>query len=98
PPPLPLPLLPRRPPLLRPRRPPPRRRRASPCLRVRGGRDAPRVRVSRVVLRGGPPVHPWVFSKRVLDVDRGVRDGDVVSLATREGRACGWGIWHSRSL
>ena len=54
--------------------------------------------MSRVVLRGGPPVHPWVFSKRVLDVDRGVRDGDVVSLATREGRACGWGIWHSRSL
>jgi 23S rRNA (cytosine1962-C5)-methyltransferase len=39
-----------------------------------------------------------VFSKRVLDVDRGVRDGDVVSLSTREGRPCGWGIWHSRSL
>ena len=23
--------------------------------------------MSRVVLRGGPPVHPWVYSKRVLD-------------------------------
>ena len=54
--------------------------------------------MSRVVLRGGPPVHPWVYSKRVLDADRGVKDGDVVSLSTREGRACGWGIWHSKSL
>jgi 23S rRNA (cytosine1962-C5)-methyltransferase len=54
--------------------------------------------VIRVVLRGGPPVHPWVYSKRVFDVDRGAKDGDVVALSTREGRACGWGIWHSRSL
>ena len=51
-----------------------------------------------VVLRGGPPVHPWVFSKRVRDVADGVRDGDVVRLKTREGRPCGFGFWHSRSL
>jgi 23S rRNA (cytosine1962-C5)-methyltransferase len=54
--------------------------------------------VNRVVLRGGPPVHPWIFSKRVQSVDRGARDGDVVALATREGRPCGYGFWHSRSL
>jgi 23S rRNA (cytosine1962-C5)-methyltransferase len=34
----------------------------------------------------------------VLDVDDGVRDGDVVRLKTREGRPCGHGFWHSRSL
>ena len=54
--------------------------------------------MKRVVLRGGPPVHPWIYSKRVLDVDRGAMDGDVVSLSTREGRACGFGFWHSTSL
>jgi 23S rRNA (cytosine1962-C5)-methyltransferase len=51
-----------------------------------------------VTLRGGPPVHPWVFSKRVLSVDRGVEDGEVVALRTREGRPCGFGFWHRRSL
>jgi 23S rRNA (cytosine1962-C5)-methyltransferase len=51
-----------------------------------------------VVLRGGPPVHPWVYSKRVHHVQDGVRDGDVVRLRTREGRPCGYGLWHSRSL
>jgi 23S rRNA (cytosine1962-C5)-methyltransferase len=54
--------------------------------------------VSEVVLRGGPPVHPWIFSKRVQDVRGRPRDGDVVSLKTREGRACGFGFWHSKSL
>jgi 23S rRNA (cytosine1962-C5)-methyltransferase len=34
----------------------------------------------------------------VLDVGDGVRDGDVVRLRTREGRPCGHGFWHSRSL
>jgi 23S rRNA (cytosine1962-C5)-methyltransferase len=34
----------------------------------------------------------------VLDVADGARDGDVVRLRTREGRACGFGFWHSRSL
>lgn len=51
-----------------------------------------------VTLRGGPPVHPWVFSKRVHAVDRGVEDGEVVRLRTREGRDCGYGFWHRRSL
>jgi 23S rRNA (cytosine1962-C5)-methyltransferase len=54
--------------------------------------------VSEVVLRAGPPVHPWIFSKRVLDVEGSPRDGDVVRLRTREGRPVGWGFWHSRSL
>jgi 23S rRNA (cytosine1962-C5)-methyltransferase len=54
--------------------------------------------VNEVVLRSGPPVHPWVFSKRVLDVRGRPRDGDVVALATREGRRCGYGFWHSKSL
>ena len=51
-----------------------------------------------VILRGGPPVHPWVFSKRVQHAQDGARDGDVVRLRTREGRPCGFGFWHSRSL
>ena len=54
--------------------------------------------MSDVVLRAGPPVHPWIFSKRVLDVEGSPRDGDVVRLRTREGRPVGWGFWHSRSL
>ena len=54
--------------------------------------------MSVVVLRGGPPVHPWIYSKRVHDVDGRPKDGDVVSLKTREGRPCGFGFWHSRSL
>lgn len=54
--------------------------------------------MSDVVLRGGPPVHPWVFRKRVHDVRGRPRDGDVVELFTREGRPCGFGFWHSRSL
>jgi 23S rRNA (cytosine1962-C5)-methyltransferase len=54
--------------------------------------------VKDVVLRGGPPVHPHVFSKRVLRVARGARSGDVVRLLTREGRPCGTGFYHARSL
>ena len=54
--------------------------------------------MSEVVLRGGPPVHPWVFSKRVQDVRGRPKDGDLVALKTREGRPCGFGFWHSRSL
>lgn len=51
-----------------------------------------------LVLRGGPPVHPYVFNKRVLRADRRVRDGDVVRLLTREEQPCGYGFAHSRSL
>jgi 23S rRNA (cytosine1962-C5)-methyltransferase len=51
-----------------------------------------------LVLRGGPPVHPYVFNKRVLHADRRVKDGDVVRLKTREGEPCGFGFAHSRSL
>jgi 23S rRNA (cytosine1962-C5)-methyltransferase len=54
--------------------------------------------IGTVVLRGGPPVHPWVFSKRVQDVRGRPSDGDLVELRTREGRACGFGFWHSKSL
>lgn len=54
--------------------------------------------MSRVALRGGPPVHPYVFNKRIHHVDRSVRDGDVVTLTTREGRPCGFGFYHGRSL
>lgn len=54
--------------------------------------------MSDVVLRSGPPVHPWIFSKRVLSVTGRPRDGDVVRLRTREGRPCGFGFWHSSSL
>ncbi len=51
-----------------------------------------------LVLRGGPPVHPYVFSKRVLSADRRIRDGDLVRLLTRERKPCGFGFAHSRSL
>jgi 23S rRNA (cytosine1962-C5)-methyltransferase len=34
----------------------------------------------------------------VKDVADGARDGDLVRLRTREGRPCGYGFWHSRSL
>lgn len=54
--------------------------------------------MNEVVLRGGPPVHPWVYSKRVLSTRGRPVDGEVVRLRTREGRACGFGIWHNRSL
>jgi len=50
-----------------------------------------------LTLRGGPPVHPYVYSKRVLRADRSVRDGDVVRLLTREGKPCGYGFAHSQS-
>jgi len=48
-------------------------------------------------LRGGAPVHPHVYSKRVLSMDRGVRDGDLVRVLTREGRPVGFGFAHTRS-
>lgn len=48
-------------------------------------------------LRGGPPAHPYVFSKRVLDFDRGVRDGDVVRVLTREGKPVGHAFAHMQS-
>ena len=51
-----------------------------------------------VVLRGGPPVHPFVYSKRIFQMARSVRDGDLVTVETREGRACGYGFAHTRSL
>ena len=54
--------------------------------------------MKHVVLRGGPPVHPHVYSKRIYRVDRSARDGDVVEIRTREGRPCGYGFYHSRSL
>lgn len=50
-----------------------------------------------LVLRGGPPVHPWIYNKRVLSTDRRVADGDVVRLKTREGRPCGFGFAHRTS-
>lgn len=51
-----------------------------------------------VVLKGGPPVHPYVYSKRLHQVPPGARDGDLVPIRTREGRPCGWGFLHRRSL
>ena len=51
-----------------------------------------------VVLRGGPPVHPYVFSKRILRADRNVGDGDLVRIKTREGRHVGWGFAHRGSI
>jgi 23S rRNA (cytosine1962-C5)-methyltransferase len=50
-----------------------------------------------VWLRGGPPVHPFVYSKRLLRSGRGAGDGSLVLLKTREGRPCGWGLLHTRS-
>jgi 23S rRNA (cytosine1962-C5)-methyltransferase len=55
------------------------------------------VAIHDLTLRGGPPVHPYVYSKRVLRADRRVKDGDVVRLLTREGRPCGYGFAHSGS-
>jgi 23S rRNA (cytosine1962-C5)-methyltransferase len=54
--------------------------------------------VKDVVLRGGPPVHPHVFSKRILRADRSVADGDLVRVKTREGRVVGWGFAHRSSI
>jgi len=54
--------------------------------------------VNELMLKGGPPVHPYVFSKRIHRVPRGVSDGDLVALVTRHGRPCGYGFYHSRSL
>ncbi len=51
-----------------------------------------------VLLRGGPPVHPYVFSKRVYRMSNDVLDGDLVQLKTREGKAFGWGFAHRASL
>ncbi len=51
-----------------------------------------------VTLRGGPPVHPYVFSKRILSADRSVNDGDLVEVKTREGRAVGWAFAHRGSM
>lgn len=50
-----------------------------------------------LTLRGGPPVHPYVYSKRVLSAERSVQDGDVVRVLTREGRPCGYGFAHRNS-
>lgn len=54
--------------------------------------------MSAVRLRGGAPAHPYVYSKRVLEFDRTVADGDVVRVLTREGRPVGWAFAHRRSL
>lgn len=51
-----------------------------------------------VVLKGGPPVHPYVYSKRLHRVPKSVESGEVVALETREGRACGYGFFHRQSL
>ncbi len=51
----------------------------------------------RVVLRGGPPAHPLVFSKRVAHVDRDVTSGDVALVCTREGEPIGHGFYHASS-
>ena len=51
-----------------------------------------------VTLRGGPPVHPYIFSKRILSADRSVNDGDLVEIKTREGRSVGWGFAHRGSM
>ena len=51
-----------------------------------------------VTLRGGPPVHPYVFSKRILSADRSVNDGDLVEVKTREGRSVGWAFAHRGSM
>ena len=50
-----------------------------------------------LTLRGGPPVHPYVYSKRVMSADRSMRDGDVVRVLTREGKPCGFGFGHRGS-
>ena len=50
------------------------------------------------VLRGGRPVHPLVYSKRVLRMDRGTEDGQVVRVLTREGAPCGYAFAHTRSM
>lgn len=54
--------------------------------------------MKRVTLRGGPPIHPLVYERRVRHADRGTGDGDVVDVRTREGRPCGFGFFHRRSL
>ncbi len=54
--------------------------------------------MKEVLLRGGPPVHPYVFSKRVYRMSNDVVDGDLVQLKTREGVPFGWGFAHRRSL
>ena len=54
--------------------------------------------MNEIILKGGPPVHPTLYSKRIHRVPRGVEDGDVVALVTRHGRPCGYGFYHSRSL
>ncbi len=61
------------------------------------GSGAPGQRVPSVVLRGGPPVHPSVFSKRVLRTEGHPQDGDLVRIRTKEGRSCGFGLWHGQS-
>ncbi len=50
------------------------------------------------VLRGGRPVHPLVYSKRVLRMDRGVEDGQIVRVLAREGDACGYAFAHTQSM
>ena len=51
----------------------------------------------RVVLRGGPPAHPLVYSKRVAHVDGDVSSGDLAQVCTREGKPCGFGFYHASS-
>lgn len=53
--------------------------------------------MKRVVLRGGPPVHPLVYSKRVYQMDRGIRDGDLVAVEARGGEPCGFALVHTHS-
>ncbi len=51
-----------------------------------------------VTLRGGAPVHPHVFSKRILRADREVNDGDLVRVKGHDGRPVGWGFAHRQSM
>ena len=55
-------------------------------------------RPPQVRLRGGPPGHPLVYEKRVGHIDRGAASGDVVEVATKEGRPIGYAFLHRRSV
>lgn len=55
-------------------------------------------RFPQVRLRGGPPGHPLVYEKRVGWIDRGAASGDVVEVATKEGRPVGYAFLHRGSV
>ena len=51
-----------------------------------------------VTLKGGPPVHPLIYSKRIHDADRSIQDGDIVEVRTKEGRPAGFAFANRRSM